>query len=43
MFSRYKKSAVEVAPVAKAPAAKAEAPANSPGPAKALRLSLIHI
>ncbi|WP_420587903.1 CpaF family protein [Marivita sp.] len=37
MFSRYKKSAVEVAPVAKAPAAKAEAPANSPGPAKALR------
>ena len=37
MFSRYKKAAVEVAPAAKAPVAKVEAPANSPGPAKALR------
>ncbi len=37
MFSRYKKPSVEIAPVAKAPAPKAETPANSPGPAKALR------
>ena len=37
MFSRYKKAAVDVAPAAKAPAAKVETPANSPGPAKALR------
>ncbi|GGC07945.1 Flp pilus assembly protein, ATPase CpaF [Marivita lacus] len=37
MFSRYKKSTVEVVPAAKAPAVKAETPANSSGPAKALR------
>ncbi|MDP4990265.1 MAG: CpaF family protein [Marivita lacus] len=37
MFSRYKKSTVEVVPAAKAPAVKVETPANSSGPAKALR------
>ncbi len=37
MFSRYKKSAVDVAPAAKAPVAKIEEAANSPTPAKSLR------
>ena len=37
MFSRYKKSAVEVAPAAKPAANKVETPANSASPAKALR------
>ena len=37
MFSRYKKSAVAVAPAAKVPTPRTEAAANSSGPAKALR------
>ncbi len=37
MFSRYKKSAVEIAPAANKPEPKVETPANSPNATKALR------
>lgn len=37
MFSRYKKSAVEIAPPANKPEPKVETPANSPNATKALR------